>query len=54
MCERMLTKQRGVADVYSGVVALRLTILAQGFREDKDRRKHLFNYPACNPEMCPL
>lgn len=31
MCERMLTKQRGVADVYTLVLALRLTILAKGY-----------------------
>lgn len=30
-CERMLTKQRGVADVYTLVLALRLAILAEGF-----------------------
>lgn len=31
MCERMLTKQRGVADVYTLVLALRLTIVAEGY-----------------------
>lgn len=31
MCERMLTKQRGVADVYTLVLALRLTVLAEGY-----------------------
>lgn len=31
MCERMLTKQRGVADVYTLVLALRLTVLAKGY-----------------------